>query len=243
MLGSGAIDARQEIIEPRLVLAAGASAGQRHRSGRGIVGEDLPYGFPFAAALKPWLGSDVLIAIGTRMELQYLRWRKFPPGVKIVRIDIDPAEMVRRKADAAIVTDARLGVRALIDALAPRIGKRASREAQFTAIKARSRKEIEIVQPQLAYLDAIRAVLPRDGFLVEEICQVGFSARFGFPVYEPRNLRHYAAIRTISGSASRPRSASRSRIPTSRWCPSAATAASCSASRNSRPRFSTTSIS
>ena len=43
-----------------------------------------------------------------------------------------------------------------------------------------------MVQPQLAYLDVIRAVLPRDGFFVEEICQVGFTARFGFPVYEPR---------------------------------------------------------
>jgi acetolactate synthase I/II/III large subunit len=29
-------------------------------------------------------------------------------------------------------------------------------------------------------------VLPRDGFFVEEICQVGFAARLGFPVYEPR---------------------------------------------------------
>jgi acetolactate synthase-1/2/3 large subunit len=43
-----------------------------------------------------------------------------------------------------------------------------------------------VVQPQLAYLDVIRTLLPRDGFFVEEICQVGFTARFGFPVYEPR---------------------------------------------------------
>jgi acetolactate synthase-1/2/3 large subunit len=43
------------------------------------------------------------------------------------------------------------------------------------------------VQPQMAYLDAIRAVLPRDGFFVEEVSQIGFAARFGFPVYEPRH--------------------------------------------------------
>jgi acetolactate synthase-1/2/3 large subunit len=35
-------------------------------------------------------------------------------------------------------------------------------------------------------LDVIRSVLPHDGFFVEEICQAGFTARFGFPVYEPR---------------------------------------------------------
>ena len=41
-------------------------------------------------------------------------------------------------------------------------------------------------QPQLDYLDVIREVLPRDGFLVEELCQVGFASYYGFPVYEPR---------------------------------------------------------
>jgi acetolactate synthase-1/2/3 large subunit len=40
----------------------------------------------------------------------------------------------------------------------------------------------------MAYLDVIRDVLPRDGFLVEEISQVGFTSWFGFPIYEPRTL-------------------------------------------------------
>jgi acetolactate synthase-1/2/3 large subunit len=31
-------------------------------------------------------------------------------------------------------------------------------------------------------------VLPRDGFFVEEISQMGFSAMFGFQVYEPRTF-------------------------------------------------------
>jgi acetolactate synthase-1/2/3 large subunit len=28
--------------------------------------------------------------------------------------------------------------------------------------------------------------LPRDGYFVEELCQVGFASNYGFPVYEPR---------------------------------------------------------
>ena len=44
------------------------------------------------------------------------------------------------------------------------------------------------MQPQMGYLDVIREVLPRDGFFVEEISQVGFASRFGFPVYEPRTF-------------------------------------------------------
>ena len=42
------------------------------------------------------------------------------------------------------------------------------------------------MQPQLAYLDVIRKVLPREGLLVIEVSQVGFTSYFGYPVYAPR---------------------------------------------------------
>ena len=183
MLGSGAVEARAEVGALAELLQAPVTA---HRSGRGIVGEDTACGLNLAAAYEPWLRCDVLIAIGTRMELQYLRWRRFPDGLRIVRIDIDPREMVRRTADVGLVTDARLGTRALVDALRSKISARPSRAAEFAAAKAAARRKYEAVQPQVAYLDAIRDVLPRDGFFVEEICQAGFAARFAFPVYEPR---------------------------------------------------------
>ena len=44
------------------------------------------------------------------------------------------------------------------------------------------------MRPHIDYLRAIRDVLPRDGFLVEEICQAGFTSYFGFPVYQPRTF-------------------------------------------------------
>jgi acetolactate synthase-1/2/3 large subunit len=185
MVGSGALSAGAEILELARLLQAPVTA---HRSGRGIVSEDSPYGMGFAAAHHCWQKTDVLIAIGTRMELQFIRWRRLPPGLKIVRIEIDAQEILRRTVDVALLTDARLGTRALVDALVKRVGARSSREQEFLEIKARARKEIEVVQPQLGYLDVIRAVLPRDGFFVEEISQVGFTSRFGFPVYEPRTF-------------------------------------------------------
>jgi acetolactate synthase I/II/III large subunit len=183
MVGSGALHAGAEVLELARLLQAPVTA---HRSGRGIVSEETPYGLGFAAAYPAWLKTDVLVAIGTRMELQFIRWKHIPAGLKVVRIEIDPEEIPRRPTDCGIVTDARLGTRALIAALAGMVRVRASREAEFTDLKARRRREYEGVQPQLAYLDVIRAVLPRDGFFVEEISQVGFTARFAFPVYEPR---------------------------------------------------------
>jgi acetolactate synthase-1/2/3 large subunit len=91
---------------------------------------------------------------------------------------------VRRTAHVGLVTDAKLGVRALLEALGGL--QRASREAEFSARKSQARSEFASVQPQVGYLDVIREVLPRDGFFVEEICQVGFTARFALPVYAPR---------------------------------------------------------
>jgi acetolactate synthase I/II/III large subunit len=183
MVGGGAVCASEEIAQLARLIQAPVTA---HRSGRGIVGEDTPYGLGLAAAYKGWTETDVLVAIGTRMELQYLRWRTFPPALKIIRIDIDPRELVRRKPDVGLVTDAKLGVRALIAALTGLKANPVRREAEFVALKAQARAEFSTVQPQVAYLDVIREALPRDGFFVEEICQVGFTARFAFPVYEPR---------------------------------------------------------
>lgn len=184
-VGGGAIGARTEVQELARLLQAPVAS---HRSGRGIVGDDTPYGFSIGNGYKRWPETDVLLGIGTRLELQYLRWTEIPPGLKVIRIDIDATEMSRLKPDVGIVTDARLGARALVDALSAALPKRPSREAEFTALKAAFGNEIQRVQPQMGYLDAIREVLPRDGFFVEEVSQVGFASRFGFPVYEPRTF-------------------------------------------------------
>jgi acetolactate synthase-1/2/3 large subunit len=106
--------------------------------------------------------------------------------LKTVRLDIDPTEMVRLRPDVGIVADSAAGTAALLDALHPLTGKRGSREPEFLEIKARARAAIQAVQPQVSYIDAIREALPRNGFFVEEISQVGFTARFAFPVYAPR---------------------------------------------------------
>ena len=41
--------------------------------------------------------------------MQYMRWRWHPERIKVVRIDIDPTEMVRLKPDVGIVGDSAAG--------------------------------------------------------------------------------------------------------------------------------------
>jgi acetolactate synthase I/II/III large subunit len=182
-VGAGALAAGESVLELAKMLQAPVTA---HRSGKGIVSAEEPYGMSMVAAFEYWQTADLLIGIGSRLELQYLRWRWQPKDLKVVRIDIDPTEFVRLKPDIGIVTDADRGTRALINALARSLQKPESRTAQFREIKARAEQAIRTVQPQMAYIDVIREVLPRDGFYVEEISQVGFTSRFGFPAYRPR---------------------------------------------------------
>src|SRR5260221_2722933 len=183
MVGGGALEAGPAVLELAQLIQAPVTA---HRSGKGIVSEESPYGMSLVAAWDYWKGCDLLIGIGSRLELQYLRWKWFPKGLKVLRIDIDPTEMVRLRPDAGLVTDSTLGVRALLGALKAQPARRKPMEAEFLSVKERAHAAMQSVAPQLAYLNVIRSVLPRDGFFCEEISQVGFTARFGFPVYGPR---------------------------------------------------------
>ncbi|AGS26310.1 thiamine pyrophosphate-dependent enzyme [Rhizobium etli] len=181
MVGGGAADAGAEIAALAELLQAPVTS---HRSGKGIVPDDHPNYLNFVAAYEYWKKVDVLIGIGSRLELQFMRWKWLPKGLKIIRIDVDPTEMVRLKPDLGIVADARDGTQALIDTLAG--SRREDRTREFAEVNEEAKSRFSAVQPQLGYLQAIRAALPRDGFFVEEISQMGFTARFAFPVYGPR---------------------------------------------------------
>ena len=182
-VGAGALAAGAEVAALAALLQAPVTA---HRSGRGIVGEDTAYGLSCGAAALLWPATDLVIGIGSRLELQHIRWQWRPRGVKYIRIDIDPAEFERLPADVGLLCDASAGTAALVDACSKAIGPRPSRAQEFAAVKAQAAASFRRVQPQMDYLLAIRDVLPRDGYFVEEISQMGFAARFGFPVYAPR---------------------------------------------------------
>jgi len=66
--------------------------------------------------------------------------------------------------------------------------KRASRKEEMKTHQQGVRKRLAKLAPQLAFLKAIRAELPEDGILVDDVTQVGFVSRLAFPVYKPRTF-------------------------------------------------------
>jgi len=201
MTGSGAQHASEAVRALAEELDAPVAA---FRGGRGVMPEDGELGISSFTAYRLWPETDALVAIGTRAEMPYMRWTgmmslierpQAPPH--LIRIDIDPAEMRRLVPHAGIIADADTGTRALLVAVKRLRGRKSGGRsaagkvsgevrARIAAVKNETRAMIEKVQPQLAYLDAIREVLPREGLFVTELSQVGFTSYYGYPVYEPR---------------------------------------------------------
>ena len=195
MTGSGAQHAAAAVRTLAEELDAPVAA---FRGGRGVVAEDHPLGISSYGAYRLWADTDVLIGIGTRLEMPYMRWPEMrtiidrpPAPPHLIRIDIDASEMRRLIPHAGIVADADDGTRALLAAVRRlrnhlRAGDSKAARRRIATAKREARAAIEVVQPQLSYLDVIRAALPRDGFFVGELSQVGFTSYFGYPVYQPR---------------------------------------------------------
>ena len=186
-VGSGAIEAGDEILELAELIEAPVVA---FRSGRGIVSNAHELGLTMAAAYRLWPQTDLMIGIGTRLELPTMtRWPFLPQGLKSIRIDIDPSEMRRYAPDAAVVADAKAGTSELLAAVR-KLGytKTAGRRTAIRDASAATLKDIQKIQPQMAYLNILREVLPPNAIVTDELSQVGFASWYGFPVYEPRTF-------------------------------------------------------
>src|SRR5262245_31454238 len=194
MVGSGAQHASEAVRALAEELDAPVAA---FRGGRGVVAEDHALGVSSYAAYRLWPETDALVAVGTRAEMPYMRWtgmmsliERPPAPPHLIRIDIDPAEMRRLVPHAGIVADAEAGARALLAAVRRLRGRRglpksagakgaSAVRSRIATVKAETRAAFDKVQPQLAYLDVIRQVLPREAIFVTELSQVGFASYFG----------------------------------------------------------------
>ncbi len=184
-VGGGAQDAAESIGELAQLLDAPVVA---FRSGRGVVGDGHELGLNIVAAWRLWPQTDLVIGIGTRLEVPGWRWPWRPAGQKTIRLDIDPVEMRRAPPDIAMVADADAGTRALLAALRPRVVRTGGRREAIRAARLAAEAQIQSIQPQVAYLRAIREVLPADGILTDEISQMGFTSWYAYPVYRPRTF-------------------------------------------------------
>ncbi|MBX9698404.1 MAG: hypothetical protein K2X74_03150 [Acetobacteraceae bacterium] len=182
-VGGGALDAAPEI---RALAEKTGAPVVSFRGGRGIVDDRHPLGLTIPAGYKLWPETDLIVAFGTRLDVPTARWGRMPAGLRIARIDIDPAEMRRLAVDLGIVADSADAARALAAQVKTRSDP--ARAATIARAKAELAAEVQEVQPQMSYIEAIREALPEDGIFCDEMTQVGYVSWFGMPFHAPRTL-------------------------------------------------------
>ena len=159
------------------------------RSGHGVVpdNEALSIGMPVAHSL--WSDVDLVIGLGTRLQSQVMSWGQ-DDAMKVIHIDIDETQ-IGRSARVDVGINARLGdaLPQLVAALETNCNPNPVWLARIAEIKAqRAAEYARRLAPQLAWLGAIRDVLPPTGIFVDELTQTGYVSRFAFPSYQPRTF-------------------------------------------------------
>ncbi|HEX3505034.1 MAG TPA: thiamine pyrophosphate-dependent enzyme [Xanthobacteraceae bacterium] len=181
--GGGAQDASAEVTALSAMLQAPVLG---YRRGRGVLDSRDPLSVTLPLGRDLWGEADVVLAIGTRLHIQFSQWG-IDRELAVIRVDADPMEQDRVHRPAVALTgDAKPILQRLLAELPACNAKRPSRAAEMQDRHAAWRKRLEKLAPQMAFLDAIRAELPEDGIFVDEVTQIGFASRLLFPVYKPR---------------------------------------------------------
>jgi len=182
--GGGAFGAGAEILKLAERLQAPVVSTY---TGKGAVDWNHPLTVNYPTGHRMWPDIDVVLAVGTRMQAQFVNWG-VDDTLKIVRVDIDTAEINRvRRPTIGIAADARLAVAAIGAALG-NLPPRPSRVAEVTALKAKIAGEISQLTPQVEFAAAVRDAIPEDGFYVDELTQVAYVGRLTMPFSRPRSF-------------------------------------------------------
>jgi len=181
--GGGAQDAAAEVTRLAHLLQAPVMS---YRRGRGVIDDRDPLAVNLPLGHELWAEADVVLAVGTHLHYPLQEWG-FDRDLAIIRVDANPEEPARlAKPAVALIGLSAPILRRLLDVLPAHNARRPSRAEEMRERHARVRKRLAKLEPQLAYLAAIRAELPEDGIFVDEVTQLGFVSRLAFPVYRPR---------------------------------------------------------
>ena len=184
--GGGAQEASAEVTALSAMLQAPVLG---YRRGRGVLDSRDPLSVTLPLGRELWGEADVVLAVGSRLLIAVpaVGHRQIPQD----RPDRRRCRGARPPAQAGGRADRQ---RRADPAAHPRRSALAQHQARLApgrhggAAGRLGQRLREAIGPQIAYLDAIRAELPEDGILVDEVTQMGFAARLAFPVYGPRTF-------------------------------------------------------
>jgi acetolactate synthase I/II/III large subunit len=139
--------------------------------------------------------ADLVLVVGSRIDVvsDVNVGARFP--ARIVQIDIDPLMVGhRRPVEVGIVGDARLVLEAIGDELS------GAPACWFDVAGFRARKRERMVEragPVLPIIEDLRAALPDETIVVDDLTVVGYWMPLLFDTYHPRTLIHPGTYGTL----------------------------------------------
>ncbi len=192
-LGGGTVDAGKEARAVAEMLDAPTALTI---NAKGVLPPDHPLScgsyIPYEPMRNYLAEADVVLAVGTEMgETDYDVYRNgaFPIGGKLIRIDIEADQTARNyRPDLAIVSDARLALAAIGDALANHKIAPSGKGAEHAAAIRRDSEAVisEWTSPHKAWFDAILAA-HADPIIVGDSTQPVYSANHVYDAPSPRS--------------------------------------------------------
>ena len=157
-------------------------------------------GYPPTSELRDLIAaSDVALVIDSRFGAGRPGIDKLRLPPTVIQIDREPSEIGRLfPAAPGLVADARLALDALLEALQDETHARESRVGEIARVKqALAERARQVYGDNLAFLDAVREAVPRDGIIVADMTKPGYAASESLVLYEPRTFIHPAELCSI----------------------------------------------
>lgn len=163
--------------------------------GKGVIPEDHPLSIGvgvYGHGASTWASqeADVILAVGTRLTGQMVGLNTPQGHQKLVHLDVDPSVIGKNHpAEIGIVTDARLGLRALKEEVR-KLGAKSGRwpEEQLSHIRRQQDNWLGEKAPQQKELwSRIQRVLPEDSIIVSGITNMGHWGHYAYRAKKPRS--------------------------------------------------------
>lgn len=182
--GGGAVAANAWDELPRLAEALGAPMVPT-TSGKGAFDDRHPLAFLPLASAELLQRADAVLLVGSRGLDTRANTLRVADGAIQISLNIDPGAFTTpRNYDLTVTGDARTGVAALADLID---GQRAPWLVDADDVRQRVLDDLAYLEPQMSYARALRAAMPDDAVLVNELTQVGYVSRYVYDVRHPRS--------------------------------------------------------
>ncbi len=162
--------------------------------GKGAIAENHPlslgtfyYGHGPAYYSLPQ--ADVILAIGSRMNMNPRTPWSLHSGQTVIQIDADPEELGRNvEPQVGMVADAKLGVNELLAELGGSTKASQWNNGEMVEIRRQAAEDLRRLAPlQVEIIETMREELADDAIMVAGTTEVAYWGHLAFPVLKPRS--------------------------------------------------------